>query len=282
MPSIKTSFSGHDKFDCKIDWIIKGLGAYSKDNTVLQTSSNTVENGIKTLGLGINMIKSLNHWMRVLGLIEDGKLSELGQTILEKDRFLENTNTLWILHWNLVKKLDSATLYYLFFNKIYQYRFTKEILSNEVNKWLDRNNINLSQNSLNSDIDVFIRMYANTIEKEKSMSLFSDLNLIVKNNENYTLNINSNISDELFIYILNDYINLKKIDTETIAIDEIQRGELSIQKSLVLNENTFFSKINKLENITNDKLQYSEAQGMRRIYIKEKLNSKELLQKVIG
>ncbi len=283
LSSLKTSFSGHDKFDCKIDWIIKGLEAFDNDNTILQLSN--VEKGIQTLGLGINMIKSLNYWMKTLELIEKDHLTDLGRIIFQKDPFLENDNTLWLLHWNLVKNINKSTLYYLFFNKIYQYRFTKNSISNEVNKWLETNQIKLSQNSLNSDIDVFLRMYANDLENEKSMSLFTDLNSITKTKENYILNIKSSskITDEVFIYILNDYIQLKKKDKvgETISIDDIQRGDLSIQKSLLLSENGLFSKINKLSTITNNKLEYSEASGMRQIYIKEQLNSTELLNNIM-
>lgn len=278
---IKTSFSGHDKFDCKVDWIIKGLEAFENDNTILQSSN--FEKGIETLGLGVNMIKSLNHWMKNLELIENDKLSKFGKVILEKDPFLENDNTLWLLHWNLVKNLNKSTLYFLFFNKIYQYRFSKDTISNEVNKWLDLHQINLSQNSLNSDIDVFLRMYTNHLHNEKSMSLFSDLNLITKTNENYILNVNTStkITDEVFIYILNDYIRLYFKEYDSISIDNLQRGDLSIQKSLVLNDNGLFSKINKLSDITDNKWEYSEAQGMRQIYLKEKLDSVELLHNIM-
>lgn len=69
MAKLKTSFSGHDKFDCKIDWITKGLKSFNEDNTIFFPSN--IENAITVLGLGINMIKSLGHWLKVLGLIEN-------------------------------------------------------------------------------------------------------------------------------------------------------------------------------------------------------------------
>lgn len=78
MSKVKTSFSGHDKFDCKIDWIVKGLKEFKKDSTIF--SPLKVENSISKLGLGINMIKSLNHWFKVLGLVDEDKLSMLGIT----------------------------------------------------------------------------------------------------------------------------------------------------------------------------------------------------------
>lgn len=284
MSKVSTSFSGHDKFDCKVDWIIKGLEAFERDKNILSLSN--VEKGIETLGLGINMIKSLNYWMKVLGLIEKDDLSTLGKLILEKDQYLENENTLWVLHWNLVKSREKTTLYNLFFNKVYQYRFTKDTILQEVSKWLKVNNINLpSDNTLKSDIDVFLRMYSNNSFSEKTLGLFTDLNIIIKAKENYILNINSSskVTDEVFIYIVNDYMNLRgKESDNTLSIDDIQRGDLSIQRSLVMSENTLFSKINKLESLTNNKWSYSEAQGMRSIYMNDKLDSLELLNNLMN
>ncbi len=281
MSNIKTSFSGHDKFDCKIDWIVKGLQAFNNDKNILSVSN--IENGIETLGLGINMIKSLSHWLKVLGLIKDDQVTELGKVILDNDPYLENNDILWILHWNLVKNKEKTTLYNLFFNKIYLYRFTKEELLDNINTWLTNNDISLSQNTLNSDIDVFLKMYSNTSNDDLNMSLLSELNILTKSNDKYVLNVNSTIkvSDNVFVYILNDYIKIfKKSNSDSISIDDIQRGELSIQKSLCMSENTLFSKINKLSNITGEKMSYSEASGIRQIYISDSLNSSTLLNNI--
>ncbi len=282
MSKIKTSFSGHDKFDCKIDWITKGIKEYKKDNTIF--SSNKIENSIAKLGLGINMIKSLSHWFKVLGLIDNDKLSILGELILEKDPYLENNDVLWIFHWNLVKNKEKTTLYYLFFNYIYEYRFSKEDIFKNIINWLEKNQINLSTSTLNSDIDVFLKMYSNYDNEEINLSLLSDLNILTKSKNNYSLNINSttHISDNVFLYILNDYINIHKFnENDSLSINDIQRGELSIQKIFCISENKLFAKINQLSNLTNGKLSYSETSGIRQIYIKEKLDSLELLKNIL-
>lgn len=282
MAKIKTSFSGHDKFDCKIDWIVKGIKEYKENNTIF--SSDKIENSIAKLGLGINMIKSLSHWFKVLGLVDNDKLSILGELILEKDPFLENTDILWIFHWNLVKNREKTTLYYLFFNHIYQYRFSKEDVFKNIVNWLEKNQINLSTSTLNSDIDVFLKMYSNSYNEERNLSLLSDLNILTKSKNNYSLNINSttNISDDVFLYVLNDYISMFKFNkNDSLSISDIQRGELSIQKVFCMSENKLFSKINQLSNLTNGKLSYSETSGIRQIYIKEKLDSLELLKNIL-
>jgi len=281
MAKTKTKFSGHDKFDCKIDWITKGLKAYN-ENSELFTQS--IEESIKQLGLGINMIKSLNHWMKVLGLIEDKSLTLLGKMILERDSYLESIDTLWLLHWNLVKQRDNATLYNLFFNLYYPNKFTKEEIVNRIMIWLDERQIKLSSNTIKSDMDVFIRMYRSSDKSEMSLSLFSDLQVIMSlSHDSYLLNINGveEISDEVFLYILMDYIEFKyQKRIESISIDDIQRGVLSIQKSLCMSENSLYMKIRALDKLTNSKIYFSEASGIRQIYIQETIDKSELLKKI--
>ena len=278
MAKIKTSFSGHDKFDCKIDWITKGLEAYREDNTIFIQSN--IEQTIWKLGLGSNMLKSLHHWMKVFALIDGEKLTILGETILEKDPYLENSDTLWILHWNLVKNQEKASIYNLFFNQIYPNKFSKDEIFDYITNWLNDNEINLSPTTLKSDIDVFIRMY----HSSNGISLLSELNIITKlSQNNYSLNINSvtPISDELFLYILCDYIQIQyNSNISSISIDDIQRGKLSIQKSLCMSEHYLYSKIDKLSMLTNNKFSYSETAGIRQIYISEHIDKLEILNKI--
>lgn len=279
MSKIKVSFSGHDKFDCKLDWIAKGLAAFNKNKHIFQSSE--LENSITFLGLGVNMIKSLNHWMTILGLIKDKELTYLGKMILEYDPYLENSDILWILHWNLVKNKEKATIYNRFFNKLYFFRFTKDELIKNIEEWISENDIKMSINTIKSDIDVFLKMYDNS--KENSLGLFKDLNILSVDKNIYSLNINSTIaiSDNIFMYILYDYLISFRNGSDTISIDDIQKGEVSIQKSLCMNENAFFIKVNNLAKITKEKLTYSEASGLRQIYIHKKLNLEEAIDAVL-
>lgn len=282
MKNIKVSFSGHEKFDCKIDWITKGLIAFQNNQQIFNQAN--VEETIEALGLGVNMIKSLNHWMHVLGLVNKNELTTFAQIILEKDPYLENSDTLWLLHWNIVKNQDRATLYNLFFNIIYPHKFTKEDILRQVASWLKNEDIKLSETTLKSDIDVFIRMYKSNNIQDINLNLFSDLKLITEQSSGiYALNINTatDISDDTFIYILMDYIDtLNSTVSESISMDDIQRGKLSLQKSLCTSESILYNKVHRLEQLTDGKLAYSEASGIRQIYIDGSLNKTDLLYRI--
>ena len=85
----------------------------------------------------------------------------------------------------------------------------------------------------------------------------------------------------MYKYILYDYILSFKKGNDSVSIDDMQKGEISIQKSLCMNENTFFIKVNNLTKMTKEKLTYSEASGIRQIYIHEKLNLEDALDAVL-
>lgn len=275
MKNIKVSFSGHDKFDCKIDWIIKALKAFVDNKEIL--SDKHREKSIEILGLGTNMIKSLKYWLKVLGLIKDNQLTHFGKIIYEKDTYLEDINTLWLFHWNLTKKIDNATLYHLFFNEFYLNSFSENELNEKVMNWLNEENKNLSNSTILSDISVFTRIYT------KEDGLLSELNLINKNKNSFHLNIQrtATFSAELFLYILIDYLEiLNKLDSKSISISDLQYGKLSLQKIFSMSENSFYDKIYSLSQLTEDNISYKEASGIRQVYINVLPNKIDILNKI--
>lgn len=249
-------FSGHEKFDCKVEWLSKVL-TYDKE---LIVNDDT----IMSLGLGANMIKSLNYWIK---LFEIDKLKE----VLIKDRFFESIDTLWLMHYNLVK---NGSIYNLFFNRMNLFRFNKDDIFDFLLKFIKENNIKVSENTLKNDIDVFIRLYGD---------LFKELNIISKHHTFYKLNIkNKNeISDKLFLYFLADFIELNGAK-DSISLFTITNSKFSLQKSLVMSESALFNKLYKLENISNGTFIYNESAVLREIYIKKEFNKNQFLEDVFN
>jgi len=216
------------------------------------------------LGLGSNMIKSLKHWMKVFEI-------ESLKEFLKKDIFFESLDTLWILHYNLVK---NATLYNLFFNKMNFYKFTKDDIFNFVMDFLEKENLTFSEKTIKSDIDVFIRMYSD---------FFKDLNIIKNLNGIYKLNIKSknDISDKLFLYFLADFIEYTN-SKNSISLFTITNYSFSLQKSLLLSESALMEKLYNLKNISNNIFEYNESATLREVYILKDFDKKEFLEDVFN
>ena len=64
------------------------------------------------------MVKSLRYWMKVLGLTNASgtELSDMGELVAKYDPYLEKPFTLWIMHSHIVKNVEDATTWYMYFN----------------------------------------------------------------------------------------------------------------------------------------------------------------------
>ena len=78
--------------------------------------------------------KSLRYWLTTVGVTEEvfkerkrvQQLTDLGEIIYEKDRYIEEMGTLQLIHYKLASNLDEATAWYYFFNDFNLSEFTRE------------------------------------------------------------------------------------------------------------------------------------------------------------
>ena len=124
-------FSGHETFHCKHFWPKKGFEFLSKQNS-FKSKEAVVE-----LGVGKNMVASIAHWMKVLGLTTgegEIELTEFANKFFQDDGYdpyIEDKGTLYILHYNLLSK-DIASIYNLVFNQFRKTRVTSDFTSKQV------------------------------------------------------------------------------------------------------------------------------------------------------
>ena len=63
-------FSGHDTFHCKEQWLLKGLQLIENQG-VKQEKPFEIQYAIPLLGVGKNMVRSIQHWLKAFNLIDD-------------------------------------------------------------------------------------------------------------------------------------------------------------------------------------------------------------------
>lgn len=99
-------FSGHESFVCRFGWLPKSYQAVSVDPGLLRDE----ERAMHTLGIGRNMLKSLQFWCEATGVLVAGPGREnlpgpVGRKLLDPDAgwdpHLESLESLWLLHWQL-------------------------------------------------------------------------------------------------------------------------------------------------------------------------------------
>ena len=178
----KLSFSGHEKFHCRPFWLKKGYDFLCAGRTFSD------DDAVVALGVGKNMVNSIRYWMKAFDLVDDHEQpNEFARFLFAqdgKDPYLEDEGTLWLLHYRLIAA-GNATLYSLFFNEFRKERieFTKAQLLNFLQRKCDEAGVTVSENSLNADIDVFLKMYLRPKNTTKNLEddfsgLLIDLDIV--------------------------------------------------------------------------------------------------------
>ena len=177
---MKLQFSGHESFICKHFWLKKGY------DFVIGEGNFSDESAVTGLGVGKNMVTSINYWMKAFGIIDQaGAVSELGNYLFNdltgKDPYIENFGTVCLLHYYLVKT-NKASVYTIFFNEFRKGRteFTKDQLSIHIARTLESMELsNVNANTINADINVFIRNYLKPDYKSSKADIEDDFSSLL-------------------------------------------------------------------------------------------------------
>lgn len=103
-------FSGHESFVCRYGWLPKIYRAVLANPRILRNE----EQAMVALGIGRNMVKSLQFWAEATGVIasiSDGHVpGAVGMRLFEDawDPYLESPESLWLIHWQLSTRAGLA------------------------------------------------------------------------------------------------------------------------------------------------------------------------------
>lgn len=182
-------FTGHDTFACRATWLHKGLN-YLENNDL---TSITKGDAVVPLGVGKNMLQAIRHWVRAFNLVdEQGQRTPESKLIGTQqdqgfDYLLESTDSLWLLHLNLVQS-EYASIYPIFFKEFFKRKssglFTEEEFIRFLKSYLLQNNAkSQSEKTLRNDFKVLLDLYcpkASKGQEDALTNLLTDLNLIVR------------------------------------------------------------------------------------------------------
>lgn len=192
--SCNPTFAAHQTFHPRFGWLKKAVDRVAVDSRVFNREDATLQ-----LGVGKNMVEAIKFWGLATKLIQEHKTasgSEFRVTPFAVefvqaggyDPFIEDSLTLWLIHWNLLKPFTSSPVTWLFFNEFSAIEFSHDTLDQFMLREIHAQ-ANLKKppkpSSIAKDTDVLIRMYSRkaltgrqTIEDSLD-SPFRDLGLIV-------------------------------------------------------------------------------------------------------
>lgn len=286
---ISFSFSGHETFSLRHGWLKKGLDGVSQNPHLFSN-----ENAMIRLGVGRNMAQSIRHWCLATRVLQEsekrGELvpTELGENIFldgDLDPYLEDSTTLWLLHWHLATNFSYSTTWFWMFNHCHHIEFDKEKILFEIQSWLSqqKHKKSISENTLKRDIDCFLRTYVASRQTKTLDCPLADLRLITELGESsktYQFDRGSQYSlpDEIFVYALAKFWRMKE-RPESIALSKMTTEVGSPARIFKLDENSIVQRLEKIEAVSDGAFAYDETAGLKQIYRRGAVDSTGLLEK---
>ncbi len=284
MVHIRPTFSGHESFQCRHLWLKKGYDFVNSGKSFSESDA------VVFLGVGKNMVNSIRFWMRAFDLLDsDDKLTPFAHSMFSAkgfDPYLEDDASLWLLHYNLVKK-GYATTYSLIFNEMRKERmeFSKDNFVRFVQlKSESEMPFTFNKNTISSDFDVFVKLYIGTEtikDREDVVSgVFPELGMVKtitrdKLPTQYVIEDSERVGipDDLILYILlsDDSIG------SSVSLDMLERDYNSIGAIFAMNRTGIMSKIEGLC-AKYPYLVYRDDSGVRELQFKKKPKAETILK----
>lgn len=273
-------FSGHETFVCRHGWLKKAVDAVVRDPHAF-----TADDAMVNLGVGKNMVRSIRHWALAANVIDEApgtrgaelRVSELGAFLFAnggRDQYLEDPNTLWVLHWQLANNERRATTWAWAFSLLRTQEFTRDTILGIVQGELRRRSLALpSEHSLRRDIDIFVRTYvagrqAAVLEDSLDCPLI-ELGLMGEDETGvltFQHGFHSTLAMPVFAYTVLDFWQRTAADRETLPFSDIAYGTGSPGLILKLDENSITERLEHLDNATEGHLVYTDTAGIRQVY----------------
>lgn len=285
-------FSGHQTFPIRYGWIYKIIQEVKAGRSI--SSKENIEQQMISMGMGRNMVLSIRHWIRMLGLVTcvDKKEQSYALTDLALklfigddssspyDEYLDRIGTVWLLHWLLQSNTNELTTGSWFFNYFNSTRCSKDQLAKDIAFSLAHHNKPLTESTLNKDIDCFLLSYSTKITSTKKInedsftSPFTELGLIKQiDAKQYLVELTNrnNLPIEVFTYAIIDFIKrrifLDSSNVATFSFSSLLNGINSPGRVFRLSANGLSEKLDELEIFTDGKLAWTDSQGLRQLQV---------------
>jgi len=286
------SFSGHETFTLRHGWLKKAVDAVQADRQIFVKDRAMVD-----LGVGKNMVRSIRHWALASDVLREMPgtrgaelaATEFGDLIFGPqgaDPFLEDLNTLWLIHWKLATNERRSTGWCWLFNLLHTDEFTRDSVSELFTSELKRRNIVApSDSSLSRDIDCAVRTYVGTRTKgellEESLECpLVELQMLTADADGVLFRFSrgpkSTLSDQHFLYCLLEFWGAHS-SQDSLAFSEIAFAVGSPGSVFKLDENSIAVRLEQLESLTGGALIYDETAGLKQVYRRVSMDSRAIL-----
>ena len=277
-------FSGHETFPLRYGWLKKVYDRVEKtENDDENRFACWGDDAIARFGVGKNMVASMRHWAKAVGIIEEPEIhsvrtTELGRLLFGPnglDPYVENPATLWLIHWRLAARPDKTTWFWAF-SHYPAITFERDGLINKLRQLAkDRDWSRVAQTTIKNDVACFIRTYVARQPSGKSghddalESPLTELGLIKaigkKDGFRFVRGPKSSLGDGVFVLALIDFWRRYSPNAATLAFEAIAHAPGSPGRVFAFDENDVADRLFALDVATAGALRWSETAGLKQV-----------------
>lgn len=277
--------TGHQTFTLRYGWLRKVYDSIENKNNKSPLTIFKGEDAIARFGVGKNMVSSIRYWSNACEIIKEYKegllLTNFGRFIFESyDEYIEKTDTLWLLHWNIASSVNSTFTAHWTFNHFNRLTFSREQLEDSILELCRRLGVRATSRTIKNDVSCTIRLYCpkelekNQTQEDLLESPLVELGLITQQGVRYKIHRDDkkSLSNAVFTYAVIDFFERYNSTSSTLSIDNFLFESGSPMLVFALDENSMIDRLREIANYTDGAYQYSEGSGMRQIIRKRKFN----------
>lgn len=277
-------FSGHETFPLRYGWLRK---VYDRVAETQHETNNRVacwdDDAIARFGVGKNMVRSMRHWAKAAGIIDEAPngathTTLLGDLLFGKhgfDPYLEYPTSLWLIHWQLAA-ISTKTTWFWAFNHCPAITFDRDHLVKGIQKIVEeRAWQRASETTVKSDVACFLHTYVarrpsgTTGYDDALESPLTELGLIKatgkKDGFRFARGPKSTLGNGVFAYAVADFWSRYSGASTTLSFEAVAQAPGSPGRVFVFDENDIAVRLARLEEATDGALSWSESAGLKQV-----------------
>lgn len=294
--------SGHESFPCRYSWLPKAVRGLSNDPKLFSDD----EQAMVTLGVGKNMVRSIRFWVQATGIATPEakgigySLTDVGRVLLGDrglDPYLEDSATLWLLHWNLSTNLENPLLAWDYLlNQWHEPELARSTALKMLSKEASKLDNGMSMVTLEQHLDTFLHTYVPTrgrkgqVQEDNLDCPLVELEFLVKVGErgvgkreviySFRREEKPEISLDLFSYSLDDFWRKRHDNESTLPLREVAHGHGSPGQIFKLPEDDIRARLDFLSRQADGLFAYSESAHFQQVRRRKDANKTTVLKAI--
>jgi len=296
--------SGHETFALRYAWLpkcVEAVTARGGDRIFADEDRAMVE-----LGVGKNMVRAMRFWGEATGILnstEPGHYSVtgFGKALLKPrkglDPYLEDDQTLWLLHWKLSTGERPLFAWDFLLNRWHEPELMPSSVVLAAKRELADAGMRVSENSLRSHLVVFLHTYCPTAGTKKASAEETldcplvELRLLERRCTRLSIHgkqegvfafrrgSKPEIGEGLFVFALLDFWRRTAPNEKTISMRELAFGPGGLGQVFKLDERDIRERLGRLDA---PGLSYSESSLIQAVHRETELSSTVLMRALRG